>query len=349
MIFKIKQNSNVFILSPSATNTGGVELLHQLALQLQKLNIKVKIVYIQNQLSKHLIVRRYPEYNLPTSYFVDDFEDNYIIVPEIYIDYLKYFKYAKKIVWWLSVDNFYKNYFCNSAWGKFIVKVNNFLSKKNINYLLDFDHFLIKFIQNYSKPILHKHVSKDIINLTQSEYAKQHLINNNYYNIGYLGDYINKKLIANLSSIVKENIVLYNPSKGMYFTKKIIDAGKHIKFIALKDKSAIELAELYKIAKVYIDFGSHPGKDRIPREAAINNVVVLVGKRGAASNQIDVPIPIDYKFELETEQISKIINKIEFVFQNYDKEIIRFEPYRVMIKNEENLFYKQINDLFVVE
>lgn len=32
-------------------------------------------------------------------------------------------------------------------------------------------------------------------------------------------------------------------------------------------------------AKVYIDFGNHPGKDRIPREAAILGCCAIVGKR----------------------------------------------------------------------
>lgn len=50
-------------------------------------------------------------------------------------------------------------------------------------------------------------------------------------------------------------------------------------------------------SKVYIDFGNHPGKDRIPREAAISGCIVITGKRGAAAFAEDVCIPETYKFD----------------------------------------------------
>jgi hypothetical protein len=42
---------------------------------------------------------------------------------------------------------------------------------------------------------------------------------------------------------------------------------------------------------VYIDFGNHPGRDRIPREAAAMGCVVITNRRGSAENDVDIPIP----------------------------------------------------------
>lgn len=48
---------------------------------------------------------------------------------------------------------------------------------------------------------------------------------------------------------------------------------------------------------IYIDFGEHPGKDRIPREAAMRDLIVITGRDGAAVNDVDVSIPKKYKID----------------------------------------------------
>lgn len=86
---------------------------------------------------------------------------------------------------------------------------------------------------------------------------------------------------------------MYNPIKGYKYSKKIIknlSKNKNIKFIALKGMTVAEIREISKKAKVYIDFGHHPGKDRIPRETAILGCIVIVGKRGSARYKEDISI-----------------------------------------------------------
>jgi hypothetical protein len=61
------------------------------------------------------------------------------------------------------------------------------------------------------------------------------------------------------------------------------------KWIALENLTTIEMKKLIGKSKIYVDFGNHPGKDRIPREAAIN--------AGSANNSIDLSINDEYKFE----------------------------------------------------
>ena len=56
-----------------------------------------------------------------------------------------------------------------------------------------------------------------------------------------------------------------------------------------------EVEDCLSQAKVYIDFGGHPGKDRIPREAALCGCCVVTGRRGAAGNDVEVPINQSYK------------------------------------------------------
>jgi hypothetical protein len=57
------------------------------------------------------------------------------------------------------------------------------------------------------------------------------------------------------------------------------------------------LAEVLRQVRVYVDFGPHPGRDRIPREAALCGAVVVTGRRGAAAFAADVPIPERFRLD----------------------------------------------------
>ncbi len=103
---------------------------------------------------------------------------------------------------------------------------------------------------------------------------------------------------------------------------------------------------LLKRAKVYIDFGNHPGKDRIPREAAICGCCVITGKRGSAYYHNDVPIPDKYKFNDEDSSIPLVVNKIQDVLSDYDNVINDFKEYREFIKSEEDKFIQDAVNIF---
>jgi hypothetical protein len=108
-----------------------------------------------------------------------------------------------------------------------------------------------------------------------------------------------------------------------------------------------EVIKLLQKAKVYIDFGHHPGKDRLPREAAILGCCVITGKRGSAKFFEDVPIPDEYKFEDKEESIPEIIDKIKDCFENYEERYKDFEYYRQFIKNEPQKFIEDLRKIFV--
>lgn len=108
--------------------------------------------------------------------------------------------------------------------------------------------------------------------------------------------------------------VVYNPIKGMHFTDEIVRRANSnqrkggITFTPIgkgpggrERMTGEEVAALLRRAKVYIDFGPHPGMDRLPREAALAGCIIVTNRRGAAGNETDVPIPSRFKFG---EQIS---------------------------------------------
>ena len=186
--------------------------------------------------------------------------------------------------------------------------------------------------------------------LVQSFYAKQHLKNKGINKLFFLSDYINKNFFKrNPDNLKKENIVLYNPKKGLNFTSKLIKKTNDIKFIPIENMSRNEVISLMKKAKVYIDFGFHPGKDRLPREAAICNCCIIVGKKGSAKFQEDVPIPEEFKFERKVSNIPNILNKIKECLYNYETNVEKFRDYRSYIKKEYENFKKDLKNIFQIK
>jgi hypothetical protein len=97
----------VVIYCPGNTTSGGPELLHQLCDSLIKMGIDCSILYYG--LSKN---RRTPEafksYNLKVISKPPRTSQYCLVVPEIRTDYLRRVQCDRKIIWWQSVDNYWK-------------------------------------------------------------------------------------------------------------------------------------------------------------------------------------------------------------------------------------------------
>jgi len=108
-----------------------------------------------------------------------------------------------------------------------------------------------------------------------------------------------------------------------------------------------EVLDLLKSAKVYIDFGNHPGKDRLPREAATLGACVITSRRGSAGYFEDVPIPEEYKFEDTKENIPLIVAKIKDCLEHYEQRAKDFDYYREIIAKEPEKFTNDVKKIFI--
>jgi hypothetical protein len=323
---EVYPDTKVYVVAPAHTATGGPELLHQLVYHLRNdLNIDAYMYYVPED-HPNPVHPAYKQYNVPYVEEISDDEKNILVVPERY-EFIKYtldevkFINIRKVIWWLSVDNFltplieaYKN--------KTILSIDDVHKyvKENFNFHLAQSYYAINFLKEIKIP---------------------------EEKIFYLSDYLNTDFLktkVNLSK--KENIVAYNPQKGYLFTKRLIKKAKHINFIPIINMNRKQVIELLKKAKVYIDFGNHPGKDRIPREAAILGCCVITGKKGSAKFFEDVPIPEEYKFEDKMRNTPYIINKINDCFENFEERYNDFEYYRNKIKKEPQKFKEDLEKFF---
>ena len=83
-----------------------------------------------------------------------------------------------------------------------------------------------------------------------------------------------------------------------------------IEFHALQGYNQKQLLELYRNSKVYMDFGTFPGAERVPKEAVVNGCSVLTGLYGASGYYNDVPLPKEYKIEANVKNLPLIKEKL---------------------------------------
>lgn len=331
----LKKFNNIYILCPANHKTGGTELLHQLANELHANGKTVHIAYYfegKKANKANPIPDAFKQYNFIacTEKDIPNVSDALLIVPEVCIGKIKKHAKCTTIIWWLSVDNFYKHESIKSI-------------SKNFGFLSALKHICIGDLYNP------KLLNKVDYHFYQSYYAKDFLISKGIEQekLFYLSDYINDIYLTLTPNSNKEDIVLYNPKKGFEFTSKLIEYDKSIKWVPIINMTNEQVRDIMCKAKVYVDFGNHPGKDRIPREAAICGCCIITGLNGSAKFHEDVPIPEKYKFDSSNDNIEHIIMRIHNIMNNYDKISNDFNEYKKFISNEKSTFKKDVKKYFV--
>jgi hypothetical protein len=357
---------NIFVVCPANYATGGPLLLHQLAFKLVQKGLNAKMFYIHAKEGESPVHDFYREMNVPYTTQMEDSTQNTLIIPEVFTSLLFKYPQSKKVIWWLSVDNFLdaiKSERVNPV--SFFISVEKYLT--NVIYRLKFAFFILYLsIKSFKKryrerlrlyatlPNLSKKIKSGEYELpqnwVQSHYAKCYLGKIGINNCIYLSDYLDPVFIVDAQKTAftnenKKNVIAYNPKKGFEVTQRLINASKDIEWVPIENMTPAQVRQLLVEAKVYIDFGNHPGKDRIPREAAISGCIVVTNKKGSANYFEDVPIPDSYKIEYSTDKEKGIIDFFKLCFAEYEQRIKEFETYRKFIENEEFAFNKDLDKI----
>lgn len=331
----------IYICCPAASYTGGPTLAHQLCYVLNENGFDAKMWYFCSKHKRNRIDpvhSGYKHFNNPYTFDNPEDSENVIIVAiESRTHILREYKKAKRIIWWMSVDN----YFLNMGNIFEVIKRRFFKFQPTLEYSKRFK----------DKPKYQVFKELDVLHFVQSEYARLFLLGEGISSnrIFDLGDYIEEEVIKAHQLVDKNNkedIILYNPKKGFEFTKKIIELKPQYEWIPLIGMNKSEIIEYCLKAKLYIDFGNHPGKDRFPREAVLCGCCVITGLRGAANNDIDIPISNEYKFADQDENLLAISQKIEEVVQNYEMHWGCYDEYCIRTLGEKEKFINDAINLF---
>ena len=340
---------------PANLATGGPEALHQLGNILKnEFKKDIQIFYIPKD-HNNPVHTNYIKYNLEFTNKIHDDSKNLLIIPEYFNFLIEAQKFNKisKAIWWLSIDNyigsrfrFTNNKFLRSFYKIPFNLIEIFNRLTNFFFgILTIEDYL-KFIYNLKNINNHDEIRQASYHFTQSDYA-YNFIKNKFSYVENLSDFIRKDIFNNLKFSInnKENIICYNPKKSNKFMDFLMRKS-NFKFVPLINLTNEGIIDTLKKSKIYMDIGSHPGKDRLPREAALLGNCIITNKKGSAGNPKDLSIPSEFKFKENFKNLDKINNKIKQIFDDYDNEIEKFKDYLNSISNEENNFKNQIRNIF---
>ncbi len=317
----------ILIVCPAGAVTGGPEALHQLCAHMNSLGLPAYMCYLPfNQFAA--APKPYERYKTQSAPY-EDKPGNLIIFPEVDPMLALKVKHAQAALWWLSLENF--------------------LERRHVSPLYDKIRYMKRVIQG-RRPWGGARALKTLLHLSQTEHSSQYLRSCGIEPIPLI-DSINEDFLTDryLDRIDhKQNIILYNPTKGWRITQRLIQALPQWKFEPLKGLNREQLSEKLYNAKLYIDFGHHPGRDRMPREAAMHGCCLITGRLGSAGNNIDLPIPNQYKLDSSAIDFqNQFANLASGVMNDFPKHFHAFDPYRKWLQDEPRIFKEQICQFFI--
>lgn len=333
-MIKCYANTKIYIFCPGGFATGGPEALHQLGAQLISLGFDAYMYYYSPAPDLgDLVHNNYKKYNVPVAGEPENEPQHIIILPETYLIPIFEYNYhrIRKIIWWLSVNNYYitQQYIVDGIKHKKFFKLRTY-----------FGNFRIASFSKLRR--------RQIQHISHSYYSLVHLLENGIKPAGRISDYMNNEFFDGVDeSIAKENIIIYNPVKNDEFLDQIISLTPALNWIPIKGMIPTQVAELMNKAKLYVDFGYHPGKERMPREACIMRCCMIIGKSGSAAYTEDMPIPERYRFDKSEALIPEIITRINECLGSYETLVTDFEPYRKVLYREEQKFKNDVQKVFV--
>jgi hypothetical protein len=181
--------------------------------------------------------------------------------------------------------------------------------------------------------------------LFQSDFARLQL-----EQIGYSGlmltDYLRETFASADNASPKKDIVAYNGTKSPLAAIRLKLACPSLRMVAIRQLSHEQVMRVLDEAKIYLDMGWHPGRDRMPREAALRGCLVVTNREGAAGNSVDVPIPDDYKLDADDE--FALADKLRLFLSEYDRRRGDFDLYRKWVMGQRQAFHQEAKEFAAV-
>jgi hypothetical protein len=313
---------NIVVCCPHAV-TGGPELLHQLVHALRQIGRSAHIAYYPFD-QPFECQEPYRRYEAPQGPLWDR-EDVFVVVPETATWIIKRLRKARAGVWWMSVDTYYRVAHQSRVRDAYCRCLSLLKGRRPIFRLKNCAHF------------------------AQSRYAEVFLRRKGLNPVplyDYLSDeHLARPAYANIAN--RQDIVVFNPRRAQKEMKVLVAAWPQIRFVPIEGLTPLQVAELLGRAKVYVDFGHHPGKDRLPREAAMAGCCVITGRRGAAAYSADIPIADRYKLDDGSRScVREFGGMVQELLREYGARVRDFDSYRETILEEPSMFRKQVESIF---
>lgn len=328
----------IFVLYHKGLRTGGPEALHQLVDMLRELGKDAYLVPHPHTVHNER-VEQYSVYNAPEAPAIIDAPGNVVVYPETYVYEMSGVKHARRMCWWLSIDNSL-TFMAERMWHRSTATPLQKAREAAVPFA--------RMWKNRVNPgMLRK--DRDVVHLVQSSYAWAFVATRFDVVPSLVSDYTPTAEFQGTSQVARNHhLVTYNPAKGGH----IIEAVKahcppSIEWRPIVGMTRSEVVSALQGCGIYLDLGHHPGKDRMPREAALSGALTVVARRGSGAFFADVPVPWEHKITPGRDEVETAAAMLPRLIGDFDAEVAKQDSYRAAILNERARFRSEVEDVFV--
>lgn len=317
-------STKIAIATPIGVETGGPEALHQLCAKLRLFGLNAYLFPIAGT-ENSKPVERYRNYKAPIDTSIN--AETLLIVPEVVPEMIKIAN--KAMIWWLSVDN----------------SPLNKLSQKDIPNFKDINENQISDTQKNETPynieFWTKFYSSKVLHYAQSYYARNTLKSKFHTSAEMLTDYISDDYNLKIGSQAKSQIS-FSAKGGEHFEYFKNSLTNH-EVIRIADFNRAEVIENLAKTRLFIDIGHQPGRDRMPREAALLKAHIILNNAGAGGLFRDAPLSTYFKIDVANKELSlqKILEYLNKSPKPSPSQIV----YRKWVESQEKTFEKEVKNL----
>lgn len=332
-------SGQVFVIYPRGLRTGGPEALHQLVDMLRTLGQDAYLVAHPTTASNDRVVE-FSHYDAPEAPSVIDSTGNIVVTPEVFLDDIFSIRNADRICWWLSIDNS-PTFMVRSLRQRFRSNRSDPLLQQ-ASLLLRSGRLPIDILR-FKRSNIHHAV--------QSSYAWSFLFSRVGIVPSLLSDYTTLGIAQPSSGSIHRNnrLVSFNPKRGGDVVEGVRRAtGQEFEWRPLQSMARSEVIRSLCESGFYLDLGYHPGKDRMPREAAMCGALTVVGRRGSAAFFSDVPIPWGHKVTPGRHEVADTVSLLKGLVETLPEEVLKQDHYRRVISQEKDQFRREVEDVFLL-
>lgn len=319
---QLKHVKRATFLCPTLTS-GGPEAIHQAAQAFNAVGLASDIAYWGNggtvSVQGDQLVCRPPSQNPCLDVYAQYEpvpcrglalrERHLVVLPEMLAGQFATYKRATVAIWWLSVDN--------------ALQTTNLMARRAL--LAD-------------RTLLHFH---------QSAYAEDYLRQAGVTS-SPLGDFTTPEFTEHEPTAPNSGPgIAYNPAKGADLAAGFFAAHPEHVPVPVRGMSRGETAELFRRTSIYVDFGHFPGKDRMPREAAVSGAVVFLRNLGSGRFHADFPVPDFFRFTEDDVTSGDLARRIRAVQETPEAFWGQQEALRRAIRSERDDLAAQVRSLRV--
>ena len=156
-----------------------------------------------------------------------------------------------------------------------------------------------------------------------------------------LTDYPRRPTVA--PQVKDPNLVVYNGAKGQWKINDLRNRLPHATFVPLENMSFHEVCETLARASLYVELGHMPGRDRLPREAALYGTPTVMLARGAGYCWSDFPLGVKYRIPYTIDWADKMAPVITAVLNDPTEITATQSSFRDWVEDEPRRYHESLD------